>query len=181
MTERLYTFKKKLVDEGIILCFSGIISQDSLVGLITSIEKKLSRFEEMYKTQSIFSVFVEMIQNIMSYSSDSIFIDTTKKESSGLVILGYDTNINKYFIISGNSIAKNTEEEISKRIDSVKNLSKEDLKALYKEVRRSRKDMHDRGGGLGFIEIQRKSSEPLEYGFNKIDEKNSFFCLKSVI
>jgi hypothetical protein len=37
------------------------------------------------------------------------------------------------------------------------------------------------GAGLGFIDIARKTGNPLEYHFEPIDEKNSFFLLKTSI
>jgi hypothetical protein len=57
----------------------------------------------------------------------------------------------------------------------------DELKALYKELRKSGENSHERGGGLGFLEIQRKSTMPLKYRFEKIDEKYQFFSLKSLI
>ena len=40
----------------------------------------------------------------------------------------------------------------------------------------------DKGGaGLGFIDIARKTGSPLEYHFEPLDDKNSFFLLKTSI
>ncbi len=181
LINNLYDFQKTLTKEGIFICFSGTVSQDILLGFSSIIENKLEKFENPTKAQNVFVVFVEMVQNMMSYSSDSIFIEENKKECSGVIIVGYDENTKKHFIKSGNTIESKFEEKITKRVNSIKNLSKNDLKDLYKELRKSGENIHKRGAGLGFLEIQRKSSEPLEYSFTNIDDSHSFFCLKSVI
>ena len=54
-------------------------------------------------------------------------------------------------------------------------LAKKVLKKFLKETRRSGEDSHDKGGGLGFIEIAKKSTGKLEYSITKIDENKSYF------
>ena len=181
MLENLYTFKKDLDKEGVIFCFSGIMSQDVLTSFMKTMERKLGNIDGISKANNIFAVFVEMVQNIMSYSSDSEYVTQTQKQSYGIMILGYDKELGKYFIKSGNKVCNDDAAKITERIDELKDLDKDELKALYKELRKSGKYSHERGGGLGFLEIQRKSTMPLKYRFEKIDEKYQFFCLKSLI
>ena len=38
-----------------------------------------------------------------------------------------------------------------------------------------------RGAGLGFIEMAKKSSEPIEYVFQNIDNTHSFFTIRITI
>ena len=37
------------------------------------------------------------------------------------------------------------------------------------------------GAGLGFIDIARKTGNPLEYHFERIDKNNSFFLFKTTM
>lgn len=182
VVENLYSFKQDLDKHGTVLCFSGIITQEVLATFAEVVETKLQEgFAHMTVARNIFAVFVELTQNIMSYSSDSTAVAEGRRESPGIIIIGYHADKGKFFIKSGNSIRADQQEKISSRIDSVKNLSSEDLKVAYKEARKSGKNSHERGGGLGFIEIQRKCSEPLEYRFDKIDDKTMFFNLVATI
>ncbi len=181
MTESLYEFKKNLAHEGVIVCFSSIISQGILSNFASIIEKKLESMESSAVTQNIFAIFVEMAQNIISYSSDSVFVGENEKQSPGIMVVGYDQQTSKYYVKSGNTVLASTMEKITKRIEDVKNLDKDELKALYKERRKSGRDTHGRGGGLGFLEIQKKASAPIEYSFDKIDEQQLFFSLKANI
>ena len=57
--------------------------------------------------------------------------------------------------------------------------SKEELKLIYKERRKSGPDQHSLGGaGLGIIDMFRKSVLPLEYKFYPLNENESLFCYK---
>lgn len=183
MVENLYKFKSDLDEQGVILCFSGVVSQEILSTFAEMIETKFESegLSDMTAARNIFAIFVEMTHNIISYSSNSKLIGENKKQSPGVIIVGFDLHKMKFYIKSGNTVSAEAKTKIMERIDTVKNLDKEQLKALYKEHRKSGKNTHDRGGGLGFIEIQRKASEPLEYTFDKLDDNNLFFSVKATV
>lgn len=183
MVENLYKFKNDLDQNGVILCFSGVVSQDILSTFAEMIEAKFESegFGDSSSARNIFSIFVELTHNIISYSSNSTIVGDNKKQSPGLIVIGHDQLSSKFYIKSGNTVDISAKDKISSRIDSIKNLTKEELKALYKEHRKSGKHTHDRGGGLGFLEIQRKASEPLEYSFDAVDENNLFFCVQAIV
>lgn len=181
MTKNLYSFKKALTEEGVIICFSGVVSQDILSSFASVIEKKLESMGNVAVAQNIFAIFVEMAQNIMSYSSEAVVICDNQKESPGVIVVGFDKSICKYYIKSGNTVKASLRDKITQRIDAVKDLDKDALKAMYKEMRKSSENAHDRGGGLGFLEIQRKATEPLGYSFDEIDDEHLFFSLISIV
>ncbi len=60
-------------------------------------------------------------------------------------------------------------------------MSKDELKEYYKAQRRKSPEEGSKGAGLGFIDMAKKASEPIEFDFKPIDEKVSFFSLKTVI
>lgn len=183
MVENLYKFKNDLDNHGVILCFSGVVSQEILSTFAEMIESKFESegFADMTAARNIFAIFVELTHNIISYSSNATVVGDNKKQSPGVIVIGRDAALSKFYIKSGNTIEASSQDKIAERIDSIKNLDKEELKTLYKEHRKSGKNTHGRGGGLGFLEIQRKASEPLEYTFNKIDDNNLFFCVQAIV
>ena len=182
MVENLYSFKQDLDKHGTVLCFSGVITQEVLATFGDLIEMKLQDgFPQMTIARNIFAVFVELTQNMMSYSSDSTTTDEGRRSSPGIIIIGFDVDKNKFFVKSGNSVKAEAKERVSQRIDAIKNLNQDELKAVYKEARKSGRNSHERGGGLGFIEIQRKCSEPVEYRFDKIDDDTLFFNFVATI
>ena len=65
-------------------------------------------------------------------------------------------------------------------METIQPLNQDELKTLYRELRKSGKGKHEKGAGIGFIEIARRSSS-IEYEFSKIDENNHYFALKVII
>jgi hypothetical protein len=60
-------------------------------------------------------------------------------------------------------------------------MSKDELKALYKEQLRAEPEEGSKGAGLGFMEIARRASKPIEFDFADIDSTYAFFALKASI
>jgi hypothetical protein len=174
--------KNSFEEKGILLAFSGAISQPILSGFAKGMEFKLQNLGVENRTiRSIFEILIEMMQNILNYSYDSNLIKDSIYESDGIVTIGYNKEINKYFVLSGNRISFEQKEKISNQIDFLNQLSKEELRVLYKEKRKDRRDSHNRGAGLGLIDLARKSSEKIEYAFYDGHEKTLFFSLKVTI
>jgi len=66
---------------------------------------------------------------------------------------------------------------VSKRIDYINSLEKDEQRKHLREKLRSANDKHERGAGVGFIEMAKRSSEKLEYAFEEIDSKLYFHIL----
>jgi hypothetical protein len=86
-------------------------------------------------------------------------------------------NEGAYNIITGNYILNENIHGLKSRLDDVNALSKEQLKDYYKSVLNNGEMSLKGGGGLGMIDIARKTGEKLEYNFLEIDNKVSFFTL----
>jgi len=178
---KMFQFKKMLEDEGVIFSFSGTISQAILSSIGETIESDLDSFAVDTNTvMKVFAIFTEQMQNIMSYSKERREHKGNHLSSPGLCVVGIDAN-NKYYVSSANMMDIHDEEKVSKKIDHINTLDKDGLKAYYKELRRSGKGVHNRGAGLGFLEMAKKSSQPLEYHITKIDNERSFFEIKVYI
>ena len=178
---KMLEFKEKLDEEGIIFSFSGTVSQPILSSIGETIESELDSVQiDANTVMKVFAVFTEQMQNIMSYSKERRVHRDNTLSSPGLCIVGLDKN-GKYYVNSANIMDVKDESKVSAKIDHINSLDKEGLKAYYKELRRSGKGSHNRGAGLGFLEMAKKSSEPLEYHITKIDSERSFFEIKVYI
>jgi hypothetical protein len=62
-------------------------------------------------------------------------------------------------------------------LDDINALTKEELKDYYKEILNNGEMSMKGGGGLGMIDIARKTGQKLNYNFMSVDEKYSFFSL----
>ena len=67
----------------------------------------------------------------MSYSSDSEYVTQTQKQSYGIMILGYDKELGKYFIKSGNKVYNDDAAKITEIIDELKENNVDDNHIIY--------------------------------------------------
>ena len=83
----------------------------------------------------------------------------------------------QYNIITGNYISNDNVSGLKKRLDEVNSLSKEELKDYYKQILNNGEMSLKGGGGLGMIDIARKTGQKLGYTFQNVDTNLSFFSL----
>lgn len=169
--------------DGIVLFeFNGIITQSKVVEVAKSVEKKLIEENvDSSKIRAIFEVIVEIMQNILSYSCDSIDRGNNTYESKGKILITHNTKTEEYIISSCNLIDSYKKEKITSNINQLNPLNKDELKKLYKDTRRSGKTVHNRGAGLGFIDMAKKSTKPLEASFSEVNSEETLFTLKVTI
>lgn len=176
----LFDLYNDLKAKRILFCFSGPIDQSSIEGIGNTLRRNLDIDEAGSTTKiSVFSIFVEQVQNVLNYSAEKL-TDSDELENElriGIVVIGYEEN-GDYFIYCGNQVYNEDTARISNHIENIRNLNKDELKALYKERRRAQLEPGSKGAGLGLIEMARKSAKPFDYSFIKIDETFSFFSIK---
>ena len=178
----MITLKELLDREGVLFSFSGTISQDILSSIAETIEKELQTTGvSFFLIQNIFAVFTEQMQNIMSYSNERICLGDNAFESLGIGVVGYDKSVEHYYVSSANIMSPECAPRLSKKLDKIIAMNKTELRQYYKELRRSGKDAHGRGAGLGFLEMAKKSTLPIQYSITTLDDHRSFFEIKVYI
>ncbi|MBF0100490.1 MAG: hypothetical protein HQK77_06235 [Desulfobacterales bacterium] len=179
-----YSFKQILRKQGLAFCFSGPISQNLLAEIGDTMKMKME-LEDIAKPiiLRVFSMIVEQAQNIIHYSAEkycSLKPDNTEEELSvGIIAVGCEND--HYFVLGGNMIQNSSVNLMREKLENLRQMNKEQLKYLYKEQRKKQVDIGSRGAGLGLIEMARKSTEPIEFDIQQIDESFSFFSLKTSI
>lgn len=169
-------------DEGVILSFNGKISQEIVVSLCETVEKELVAMEVKSKTiHNVFAILTEQMHNIMSYSGEKNHKSESRCVGLGITVVGYDLDKSLFFVGSGNYLRSGDEWALQNKIDAINQMDEVELKAHYKELRRSGENKHQRGAGLGFVEMRRHASEPLEYEIRPKEMLGSFFTIKVYI
>ena len=178
----LYDFYQQAKGKNIIFYYCGPVAHASIEGVAQTLRKNL-QYEEAgnLTAQSVFSVFIEQMQNILNYSAERIpnseAVDNELRV--GVVVIGHEKN--GYFILCGNKVCKEDIADLTDKLELIRGMNKEELKALYKERRRMDPAPNSKGAGLGLIEMARKGTEPIEYSFLPIDEDHSFFTIRVVV
>ena len=168
----LFDFYDKMERNNILLSFKGDITSELLTSILQIMESKMDNMQEEPKIKKkVYNVLVECLQNLyhhMDEASQETGMGGDKNRSAIFMIGKVD---NKYNIITGNYILNENVSGLKKRLDDVNSLTKEELKDYYKQVLNNGEMSLKGGGGLGMIDIARKTGEKLGYSFMPIDEK----------
>lgn len=168
-------------DKGIIyLSYGGFLNQSLISEMINALEQKIESSNlSMYTNSSICIIFIEISQNIMNYATSKKIKDL-EYNSEGLIVVGKDDDLDEFYIYSQNTVAKKDMEKIKPKLEEISKLSIDELKKKYRELRRSGKNGHSKGAGIGFYEIAKKSKR-IEFDFIEICSDKYCFQFKSVI
>ncbi len=167
--ENIKELHEILVKDNVILFFKGAFNQSSLLNLLSIVENQL---RESTITIKIYNIMVELLQNISKHADNySIEIDW----KPGIFLITETEN--KFVLISGNYVKNAKIDKIKRKLDYVNDLSFTELVMEYNKILQNF-DLTKNKNGLGLLDLKRKSKKNLNYSFNKIDEKLSFFTLR---
>jgi len=174
----IFEFYNQMERNKIMLSFKGDITSELLTSILQIMESKLDNIQEEPKIKKkVYNVLVECLQNLyhhLDVSPDGDEAETKIAKSAIFMIGKYD---NEYNIITGNYILTENVETLKAKLDKVNGMDKEQLKEYYKQILSEGEFSSKGGGGLGMIDIARKSGQKLNYSFKLIDTTYSFFSL----
>jgi len=131
--------------------------------------------ENLKIKKKVYFIIVESLQNITRHKSSEI--DTVSADSFFSI-----HKINGgYLVGSANTIENERIVPLSEKLDKVNSLNHDELKNYQHEILSAGGFSEKGGAGLGLIEMVRKSGNKLSYGFEKINEKNSYFYFQTKI
>ena len=165
-------------DSGIIfLTYGGFLSQSLISAMTEALEKEVEANDvRMGISSNIFTIFIELAQNMMNYSK-SKNADCRELVPSGLIVISKDKEGN-YYIDSQNIVSIDDKKNMEPKLIEVTTLDRDGIKKKYKELLRSGQGTHARGGGVGFYEIA-KRCDKVEYNFTKINDAKYYFHIKT--
>lgn len=178
----VHDFYEDLNRKGIIFCFCGPISQGLIEGIGATLRQKMELEDtDLNTSQKVFSVFVEQMQNIVNYSADRVILEDRLDGEIriGVLILGKEGE--HFYVLCGNKTERENVEALSGQLEMLARMNKQELKKLYQERRKTFPLREGKGTGLGFIDIARKATLPIEFEFSPVDDNFVFFTIKVVI
>ncbi len=175
----VYKFHEAMVQQKLSLVYEGEVNQSITKIFAAMTENKMEESEDDLTTKKrVYHVMVECLQNICKHADE---LETGEPEipGSGIIMVGRDQNL--YTITTGNVVSNDKIDAISAVLSKVNSLEKDELKKFYKEKLRENKISDKGGAGLGFIDIVKKTGNPVEFHFEKLNDLTSFFVLKSSV
>jgi len=185
MKINMLQYNKMLMDNNISIIYSGPLWADGIDGMAEFIQRRLDIDEmTLSSSHSVFSVFVEQLNNMLMYSVDKQDTDcdetTTSGIAKGIFLMGKHDN--KYFLQTGNLMKTENTELLKNRIDHLNTLDKQQLRQFFKERRRAEDDNPDsKGAGIGLIEVAKRATSKLDYDFIPCEDGLTYFTMYVMI
>lgn len=127
-------------------------------------------------TNRIFSVFVELAQNISKYSVEYNHFKDEKGHGVGVFAIYKEDNI--YELKSGNLVDIEKGRELQQRCEEINRQDKEGLKEMRREINAKPLPKNATGGNIGLIQVALKSQSQLKTELVPTqDERFGFFTV----
>lgn len=161
--------------EHILICYKGPFLDRVLTLLGEKINILIS--EDPRLNKKVFSIFIELAQNIAYYSEER-----HRDKNSGEKTFGKGTFIiseaeNHYTLTSANFIKKSWVQEVLDKCEMINKLDMEGLRQLKRELRNRPRHEGQLGGNIGLVDIALKAGTSLNVDITSVDENFSFFSL----
>ncbi len=175
-----FQYREEITNNGIFLTFNGVLIHSFMVQFGEMLKTKMTLFNVNKNLElKIFSTVIEQAQNIIFYSSEKLPVPVMEGKMVGVGTITVGMEDEHYFVICGNMVPNEEVEKLNYKLTTIQKMNQDELKQYYKEQRRMTPDVDSKGAGLGFIEMARKSSQPIEFNFRKLDEQSSYFTIKA--
>ena len=176
LTPDICALRQTFMQERILLSFNGPFTE-SLIDEIGSAlrEHMLALVESPSAITDVFSMYIEMTQNIRRYTMEH---DLQGAAASAIIVVSRDSD-GVYTVSAGNMVYHADGERLLARAQSLQEMDKVALKAAFKAQLRQPRDTSKKfnGAGLGLIDMARKATFPLRATLTVEDTDFSFFSL----
>jgi len=174
--EIIENFKENFIDNMLIF-YRGPFNNKILAGIGSYIKEILKHDPEI--SFKIFSIFIELAQNIYYHSAELPATESANASKFGILIM--DECDDSYEISAGNFIKNESLELIEQQCEKINSLEIEGLRQFKKEQRRmDRKGIHG-GANIGLIQVALTSANPIMLETNPYNDNLSFMAISTTI
>lgn len=175
------TYLKDQPESNVILYYKGNVDSDVINHVLDTVEYKLVEVNEQAKLRKkVYNVLVESLQNLYHHV-DKVPEDFEDQKSEKFGLLKIEKVVGGYKIITGNFVRTDHVELLEEKINKINKSSHEEIKELYKFILNHQRISEKGGGGLGLVDIARKTGNKLVYTFKQYNETYSFFYLDILV
>lgn len=171
----IYDFYNKMERDNIIMSFKGNVTSELLTSVLQIMESKMDRLNEPNRVKKkVYNILVEALQNLYHHM-DKQTSNSANGHNTVIFMIGKSNET--YSVFTGNFIKNENISGLRSKLEKINSLEESELKEYYKEVLNNGMMSEKGGGGLGMIDIARKSGQKLEYDFQTVDDDYSFYSL----
>lgn len=163
-------------EQGVFLSYQGPMWQGLLEDLNELVKKKAGEQVNPGLIGRYLTLFVELVQNIVRYSSSKIPVSGGALLSQGVLVVG--TQNGRNYILSGNTVDPSRKEALLESLNELTRCDQEALSTLFRQqLRSSLQDKSSGAAGLGLIDIFRKADR-VDYRFIEREGEDDFFAMR---
>jgi hypothetical protein len=178
-----HRFQDLAREQNVVFYYTGYFSQAMVAAMGDALRLRLNRTDAANPTRrKLFSIFMEMAQNVVHYSADPLTAPDGHDGEMRRGALWVGECNGHFYVVCANPIERTNAKRIQAKLEPLRSMTNDEIKALYKEKLRAEGEHGSKGAGLGFLTVARDASEPIEFDF--VDEANSptaLFYLKATI
>jgi len=162
----------------IILVYKGKFDPPSAKSVLLLAERNIESIaEDPSVKRKVFNILVECLQNVVKHGE--LLEQQERDETLPVLLIGREND--HYIVASGNAMFNEGVDDLKAKIEKINHLDKTGLKQLYKRIMKNNAISAKGGAGLGLVDMARKSGQNLIYDFTVLDDKVSYFSLKTIV
>ncbi len=166
---------------GAVLYFKGNVDSEVINKALDLVEGKLLKTRETPRLRKkVYNVLVESLQNLYHHA-DRIpkSYHASRPDRFGLVVM---EKLGKgYRITTCNFVAAAHVRELEEKLTRINRSTPEEIKEQYKEILNHQEITAKGLGGLGLLDIARKTGHRIDFRFKRYDDLNTAFRLSAII
>lgn len=168
---------RMMARNNVYLIWSGHLNQAVGREVISFTEKKLSE-ENIEQTlrKRVFSILVEMIENVAKYSPGR---EDEEKYGMPLAMLRFRQG--RYHISTGNLVRNSQTDILREKMNIISRLDNDELREYFKKSLSEQTPETESTGNMGLIEMAWKSGNKLHYRLSPVNDIYSYFIINARI
>ncbi|NJL12838.1 MAG: hypothetical protein HC913_07475 [Microscillaceae bacterium] len=168
----LYDYYSLIRRDDVLISYKGPVTEIILSEISRDIRNK---FADNPKTsKKLFSIFIELAQNILYYSSEKINYGD-HHDSVGTILITRKGDHHTF--ACGNLVENKYIDQLVESCETINNLDREELREYKRQTRSGPQKDRSKGAGIGLIQVALTSGNPLEVESRAVDDKYSFFSI----
>ncbi|QHI97184.1 hypothetical protein GT347_03835 [Xylophilus rhododendri] len=185
ITEKYGSFFNLARQHQVIFYYVGYFSQHIVAAMADAVKLQLEVSGVAGPTRrKLFSSFIEMAQNIIHYSSDSLTPHTHSDGElrHGSVCIRREDD-GSFQLLCANPVEQRIADELRVKLDALRAMTLEEIKQAYRQTLRDETPEGSKGAGIGLLTVARDARAPLDFDFEPADNTGAapVFYLKATI
>lgn len=175
--ELAYELIKGISKDSYEYIYRGKFTKNITSNLLALTETNLEKADDTQRLKKkIYFVMVECLQNITKHQDK---VKNVIGDESAILVIQKQNK--RYYITTGNIIENENIPKLDSALKKVNSMDSIELKTYYQEILVTGEISKKGGAGLGLIAMARKTGNKLLYDFQKVNEKFSYFYLRTEI